>query len=64
VARLLEKEEISELELVEEPRTCRANDIAYISFPVPDRGLPASIKEPEQLFRRLSVAIADGKAIH
>ena len=63
VVSLLEKDEISELELGQEPKLCQANNMGFISFPIPDRGVPASMKETEQLVRRISAAIVDGKAV-
>jgi protein-tyrosine phosphatase len=63
VVSLLEKDEISELELGQEPKLCHANNVEFISFPIPDRGVPGSMKETEQVVRRLSAAIVDGKAV-
>jgi protein-tyrosine phosphatase len=63
VVSLLERNEISELELGQEPKLCRANNMEFISFPIPDRGVPASMKETEQLVRRVSAAIVEGKAV-
>jgi protein-tyrosine phosphatase len=40
VVSLLEQEEVDALELLEEERICRSNDIEFISYPIPDRGVP------------------------
>jgi hypothetical protein len=46
VVSLLEPDEISELGLRREAELCRAQGIAFISFPIADRGLPKSHKWP------------------
>src|SRR5947208_312172 len=61
VVSLLEKDEVAELELAREPACCQAENIEFLSFPIPDRGVPSSMKEAEQLVRRISAAIADDK---
>ena len=63
IVSLLEKDEISELGLGKEPKLCQAHNIEFISFPITDRGVPASVKETEQVVRRVSAAIVDGKAV-
>ena len=35
----------------------------FVSFPIPDRGVPESMRETQRLVRSLSAAIADGKAV-
>jgi len=40
VVSLLGRDEIAELDLVLEPGCCQTRDIAFISFPIPDRGVP------------------------
>jgi protein-tyrosine phosphatase len=40
VVSLLEAEEVSELGLGREAELCRERGIAFLSFPVPDRGVP------------------------
>jgi protein-tyrosine phosphatase len=63
VISLLERQEIEELELDRLPASCRAAQIEYLSFPIPDRGVPASLEETGRLARRLSEALAAGKAV-
>jgi protein-tyrosine phosphatase len=63
IVSLLEKDEASELGLLQEPTPCHANNMDFVSFPIPDRGVPASIKETEQLARRISIEIAEGRAV-
>jgi hypothetical protein len=45
VVSLLEHEEVSELGLRREAELCRSKGIDFISFPIPDRGLPESRRE-------------------
>ena len=42
VVSLLEPAEVSELELGSEPALCASRGIKFLSFPIPDRGVPAS----------------------
>jgi protein-tyrosine phosphatase len=51
------------LELSREPVLCEAKSIEFVSFPIVDRGVPMSMKETEQLVRRISAALADGKGV-
>ena len=63
VVSLLEPHEVAELELHEQPALCLAADIEFISFPIPDRSVPASMTETERLVRALSAAVAAGKTV-
>jgi protein-tyrosine phosphatase len=56
VVSLLEREEISELGLQREAGLCSSHGIDFISFPIPDRGLP----EPPQEVLRVAQLLADG----
>ncbi|MGV3482612.1 MAG: protein-tyrosine phosphatase family protein [Sphingobium sp.] len=40
VASLLERDEVFDLELREEPILCSRHGIEFLSFPIPDRGVP------------------------
>jgi protein-tyrosine phosphatase len=42
VLSLLEPAEVSELDLGSEPALCASRGIEFLSFPIPDRGVPAS----------------------
>ena len=44
VISLLETPEIEELDIREEESVCKANQIAFISFPIADRGVPGSVQ--------------------
>jgi protein-tyrosine phosphatase len=63
VVSLLEPHEVDELELRQEATFCRAGNIEFVSFPIPDRGVPASIKETDHLVRNILTLLADGKAV-
>ena len=63
VVSLLEPDEVAELGLRQLPMSCRTTDIEFVPFPIPDRSVPASMTETERLVRRLSDALAAGKAV-
>lgn len=52
---LLQPDEIAELGLEAEKRLCEANGIAYLGFPVPNRGVPANAAA----FKVVALDIAD-----
>lgn len=43
VVSLLEREEIEDLELGMEAKLCEEAGIQYVSFPIPDRGVPSDV---------------------
>ena len=63
VVSLLEPSEIAELDLRREPDLCRASNIEFVSFAIPDRGVPASARETARLARDIARKIEDGKTI-
>ncbi len=56
---LLERHEVRELGLTDAPALCAANGMAFTSFPIADRGLPAS-PGVFALVRDIGARIADG----
>ena len=60
IVSLLASDEAMEFELGNEATICRSNDIEFISFPIPDRGAPASREETLKLVKRLDRYIAAG----
>ncbi|MBC9879300.1 tyrosine protein phosphatase [Bradyrhizobium sp. INPA01-394B] len=66
VVSLLEQEEVSELGLKREAELCRSRGIDFISFPIPDRGLPESRREASKIAQSLAAGLRDGRsaAIH
>ncbi|MCP3396937.1 hypothetical protein NLM25_07495 [Bradyrhizobium sp. CCGB01] len=63
VVSLLEHEEVSELGLQRDAELCRSNGIDFISFPIPDRGLPESRREASQIAHLLATGLRDGRSI-
>jgi protein-tyrosine phosphatase len=63
VVSLLEVEEASELALREEAELCRQAGIAFISYPIADRGVPADETSLRQLVTGLAKSIEDGKCV-
>jgi len=63
VLSLLESHEIRELELKAEPSLCAEHGITFRSFPIPDRGTPASRVEFLALLTQLHAEIVQGEAV-
>src|SRR5258708_33884417 len=61
VVSLLELAEISELGLEREAELSRKHGIESISFPIPDRGLPASLRAPTA--QTMALQVREGKAV-
>ena len=66
VVSLLEKDEAAEFELGAEGEVAESKGIRFVSFPIPDRGLPASTQEALSLFSALATELERGKnvAVH
>ena len=62
VSAMTEQESV-ELDLAGEKDTCVAAKIAFVSFPIEDRGTPPSRKAALELVRRLEQELALGKKI-
>src|SRR5262249_33930762 len=54
---LLTREEVGELGLADEAGCCAACGIGFVSFPFPDRGVPASSADALALVRRLAALV-------
>lgn len=63
VVSLLENEEVSELGLQREAELCRCNGIDFISFPIPDRGLPESRQDASRIAHALAADLQNGRSI-
>jgi protein-tyrosine phosphatase len=63
VVSLLEGEEVDELGLSQEAALCATRNIAFVSFPIPDRGLPASNTAALLLADRLAREIEAGQSV-
>jgi len=62
VVSLLEREEVSELGLQAEPDACRGRGIAFLSFPIPDRGVP-DVREARHVASTLALDITNGRSV-
>lgn len=63
VISLLEPHEILELGLQDEAALCGSHGIEFISFAIPDRGVPASLRATTELVRRSAAELRSRKAI-
>jgi len=63
IVSLLESHEVLELELAQESDFCREAGIKFVSFPVPDRGVPPSFSKTAELTRGLLSQIRRGKSV-
>jgi protein-tyrosine phosphatase len=63
VVSLLEPAEAWELQLDEEAHWCAHTGIAFTSFPVPDRGVPASVDEALVCAEDVSDRLRDGATV-
>ena len=66
VVSLLEKEEAAQLELADEGPTAESQKVHFMSFPITDRGVPASTPTALSLLRNIAEALEEGKnvAVH
>ena len=63
VVSLLTSDEIADLDLAQEARLCQANDIEFLSFPIVDRGVPASPRGTLDFVKNLEPLLAGGKSV-
>jgi hypothetical protein len=63
VISLLEQQEVSELGLQREAALCREQDMEFLSFPIPDRGVPGSLRDAVTLAQGLSTRIGEGRGV-
>jgi protein-tyrosine phosphatase len=66
VVSLLEKDEAAQLELRHEGDMAKSENVQFISFPIPDRGVPTSTKDAISLLGEIAAKLEEGKnvAIH
>src|SRR5262245_33737513 len=62
VVCLLEASEVTELALHDEPVLCQASAIDFISFPIPDGGVPSSVRQTARLVERLVSLLRAGSS--
>jgi protein-tyrosine phosphatase len=63
VVSLLTPDEVADLELGQEAAWCQTYGIQYVSFPIPDRSVPASRHAVLDLVHQLEQALAEGESI-
>jgi protein-tyrosine phosphatase len=63
VFSLLERDEIDELGLADEPDACVRHGIAFAAFPIPDRGVPQDMREAVAIAQRIAMDLEGGKCI-
>jgi protein-tyrosine phosphatase len=66
VTSLLTPAEVAELELQEEEIRSRVEGLEFVSFPIPDYGVPSSQRDLTEVVHRLEIALKAGKnvAVH
>jgi protein-tyrosine phosphatase len=66
VVSLLESDEATQLELENERALSEYRGLRFVSFPIPDRGVPSSIEDAAKLLLDLTSALAMGQnvAVH
>jgi hypothetical protein len=63
IVSLLTPDEVADFDLGKEGEWCQAHGIEFVTFPIPDRGVPSSRKAILCLVRKLEHALAEGKRI-
>ncbi len=63
VVSLLEPAEIAELEIDAEPNLCASRGIEYLSFPIPDRGIPTSVLAFDTFLAPVVKRLCSGAAV-
>jgi protein-tyrosine phosphatase len=63
VISLLEPEELSELDVEEEAALCRVHGIDFLSFPIPDRGVPPNRAETLHFVRKVAALLTEEKSV-
>jgi protein-tyrosine phosphatase len=66
IVSLLEEEESAQLDLTTERQAAEGRGITFVSFPIPDRGVPASVDSALSTIRALAGQLERGKnvAVH
>jgi protein-tyrosine phosphatase len=63
VVCLLKPSEVRELELYDEAALCESSAIAFIAFPITDRGVPSSVPKTAQLVDRVVSLLRQGSSV-
>lgn len=62
VVSLLEDREAYELGLAEENKLCQKHGLSFVSYPIPDRGLPPTVKGFKELTKSIYHESAGGRS--
>ncbi len=63
VVSLLERDEAAQLGLADEAKATEAVGLQFVSFPIPDRGIPTSAAAAASLIAALTAALEAGKNV-
>jgi protein-tyrosine phosphatase len=63
VVSLLESYEVRELELADEESLCQAANLRFISFPIPDRGVPSNCADFADLIAEIEQRLRSGESV-
>src|SRR5450631_1028149 len=63
VVSLLEQEEVSELGIQRAADICREQGMEFLSFPIPDRGVPEALRDAVALAETVSTKIGEGRSV-
>ncbi|MGH9631232.1 MAG: dual specificity protein phosphatase family protein [Bryobacteraceae bacterium] len=63
VVSLLDGDEATQFELGQEREVAASKGVQFISFPIPDRGVPGSTRDALSLLTNLSTALEEGKTV-
>src|SRR5439155_21377586 len=63
VVSLLTTDEVADLGLADEAACCHEHGIEFVSFPIPDRGVPASPRQMSELVGRIAGKLAEGRNV-
>lgn len=63
VVSLLERHEVSELNLAAEESLCRAANLQFVSHPIPDRGVPSNSAGFARLVAQLEQTLRAGESV-
>src|SRR5882757_9117489 len=63
IVSLLEDSEIAELGLEQESDICAQVGLGFIHFPIPDRGVPASVADVSTMIQTLVQHLQEGRGV-
>jgi protein-tyrosine phosphatase len=63
VVSLLEPHEVRDLDLANEESLCLAANLKFVSFPIPDRGVPSNLVEFAKLVAKIEQRLRSGESV-